>query len=226
MSKLSRRSTQSTVWLITFADIISLMLTFFVMLYAMSSVQVGRWREAADALSRQRSPSDARVTGAPTAQYNIATVFRRRAINLEYLHAVIAEAMAKETATRTLPLRLAGDRLVIPLSGVFAADGVQPNEAGEKILFTLAGLLANFTNPVMAIGHTGAQPPAGRAYTSNWEFSIGRAAAFANALRQAGYPGEVSAHGVAAPHGAEAMDASVTAADRVDIVILSGTGGV
>lgn len=220
----TERSTGDTIWLVTFADVISLLLTFFVMLYAMSSVKVGRWQEMADALSRQRSPSDARVTSAPTAQYNVATVFRRRAINLEYLHAVVAEAMAKEEATRALPLRLAGDRLVIPLSGMFAADGVRPNETGEKTLFALAGLLANFTNPVVVIGHTGAQPPAGPAYTSNWELSIGRAAAFANALRRAGYPSEVSALGAAGTR-AEAAHPGM-AADRIDIVILSGAGGL
>lgn len=207
-------------WLWTFADVVSLLLTFFVMLYSMSSVKVGQWREMADALSMRPRPSDERVTNPPTAQYNVSAVFRKRSINLEYLQAVIAEAARSDPMTRGLKMVLTGDRLVISLPAAFADDGVRPGEGVEKALFALSGLLANFTNPVVAVGHVDESTRVGASYTSKWEMSVGRAAAFANALRRYGYPHDISVQG--AGGGRIHPDQG---ADRVDIVILSGSGG-
>lgn len=205
----------------TFADVVSLLLTFFVMLYSMSSLKVDRWKEMADALSLRPNPSNERVTTTPTAQYNVSTVFRKRAINIEYLQAVIAEAMRADPATRGMEMELAGDRLIIPLPASFAEDGIRPGADGEKVLFALAGLLANFTNPVIVAGHVGEATRVGPSYTSKWEMSVGRAAAFANALRRLGYPHGVIVHG----NGSSPVVPG-QATDRVDLVILSGSGGV
>lgn len=210
----------SLPWLLTFADVVSLLLTFFVMLYSMSSLKAGHWQEMADALSTRPRPSDSRVTSAPTAQYNISTAFRKRAINLDYLQAVVSEALNSDPETRDLKMTLTSERLVISLPPAFAEDGVRPSEAGEKVLFSLAGLLANFTNPVVAVGHAGGAAPLRSSYSSRWELSVGRAAAFANALRRVGYPHDISVHGAGS-----SRESPTQAADRVDIVILSGSGG-
>ena len=39
----------SSVWLIIFTDLVALLLTFFVMLFSMSNVQIDRWKEMIDA---------------------------------------------------------------------------------------------------------------------------------------------------------------------------------
>ena len=89
---------QSTAWLVTFADMVSLVLTFFVLLFSMSNVKVDKWENMIDALSQSLNPTRVEVVVTPTARHNIASVFFKRAINLDYLTSIFEETV--------LPIRL------------------------------------------------------------------------------------------------------------------------
>ena len=109
--------TQSRAWMVTFTDLVSLMLTFFVLLFSMSSVKVGEWENMIDALSQSLNPSREKAIAQPTAQYNISTIFRKRAINLDYLTAVLERLMADDPLLgRGMIVRLE-DQVVITLPG-------------------------------------------------------------------------------------------------------------
>lgn len=215
-----RRDT-SGVWYLTFADVVSLLLTFFVMLYAMSSVKTDEWRELSDALSRQSQTSDSEASP-PTARHNIASVFRKRAINLEYLQAVFDERLADDPAIATARTHLGSDRLVVSLPGevLFAPSGAALDDAATQALFAVGGLLVNITNPVAVLGHAEPGAVPSEAFTSAWELSLARAAAVANVLRRAGYTRDVIIQGAGEGRLRDASDRD--AANRVDIVILSG----
>lgn len=224
------RHPESGAWFITFTDVVCLMLTFFVMLYSMSTVTSERWSEVTAALSRQPQLSDAPVTNQPTAQYNIATVFRKRAINLDYLHVVLRDTIAADPRLESARIHLLDDRLVISLPGdiLFTESSAVVDGRAEQALFALGGVLGNLTNPVTVVGHSDPQPPRGSAYTSNWELTMGRAAAVANVLKRSGYTRDLSVYGAAETRYGELASLAVEQrrklADRVDVVILSGGG--
>ena len=69
------------------------MLTFFVMLFAMSSVKVSEWKNIIDSLSQTLRPSDEQPVPAATSTFNIGTIFRKQAINLDYLSSVLNETV-------------------------------------------------------------------------------------------------------------------------------------
>lgn len=217
-------------WFVTFTDVVCLMLTFFVMLYAMSSVPGARWEAVSAALSQQTVATNAPVTTAPTAQYNIATVFRKRTINLDYLQAVLRDVMAADDRLKTAHLHLMDDRLVISLPGdlLFAPSSAVVDARAESALFALGGVLGNLTNPVAVVGHSDPSPPTGAGYTSNWELTVGRAAAVANVLKRSGYTRPVTVLGAADTRYADlaevAPERRTALARRVDVVILSGGG--
>ena len=50
------RRNYSKGWMITFADLLSLMLAFFVLLFAMSKVEVDSWKALVDSLSNRLNP--------------------------------------------------------------------------------------------------------------------------------------------------------------------------
>lgn len=79
--------------MLSLADLISLLLTFFVMLFAMSKVKIDRWDEVVDALSQSIKPSPVEDTDEPMANMNIPRVYRKPAMNLDYLSAVIDDAI-------------------------------------------------------------------------------------------------------------------------------------
>lgn len=220
---------QRTLWLISFADLSCLLLTFFVLIFSMSTVNRDKWPEVASALSRQRVTTDAPETTLPNAQYNIATAVRKRAINLDYLHAVLRDTLGADTRLRKARLQLLEDRIVISLPGdiIFAPGSAVLDRNAAGAVFELGNLLSNITNPVAVIGHTDHSPLRGAAFTSGWELTMGRAAAVANLLKRAGYAREVAVMGAGDGRFAEVQPLPANereaAARRVDVVIL-GSG--
>ncbi|MCW9033378.1 MAG: flagellar motor protein MotB [Alphaproteobacteria bacterium] len=223
---VGERSKSSKAWMVTFTDLVSLMLTFFVLLFSMSSVKVDKWDEMINALSKSLNPQlEERVTQ-PTAQFNISTVFRKRAINLEYLHAVIEEKLEPGSALSKTELKLLDDRLVISLPGdlFFNPGSAVLSKAAQEAMFELGGVLRNVDNLIGVNGHTDPVPLKSALYESNWELSLGRAISVSNALRRAGYTEEIMAFGYADSKIQASQDLSEAEqnvlARRVDVVVM------
>ena len=215
----------SRIWLITFTDLVALMLTFFVMLFAMSSVKVSEWQNVIDSLSQTLRPSDEQTVPAMTSTFNIGTIFRKQAINLDYLSSVLNEAVKGQpllSAGRVLRLE---DRLIIVLPGdlLFEEGGATMTDIGRRSLFVLGGVLRNIGNQVGVNGHSGPGLPADSDYSSTWELSTARAAAVANALKQSGYTDDIIAYGYADSRSAPLPDSPEGIgggmARRIEIVI-------
>ncbi len=220
----------SRIWLITFTDLVALMLTFFVMLFAMSSVKVSEWKNIIDSLSQTLRPSDEQPVPAATSTFNIGTIFRKQAINLDYLSSVLNETVkGQPLLSAGHILRLEG-RLIITLWGdlLFEEGGATMTDRGRRSLFVLGGVLQNIGNQVGVNGHSGPGLPAGSDYSSNWELSTARAAAVANALKQSGYTDDIIAYGYADSRSAQLSDlpegVDGALARRIDIVIRPTAG--
>ncbi len=218
--------------MVTFTDLVSLMLTFFVLLFSMSNVKVSEWKNIIDSLSRTLAPTPEKTVKAQTATFNIGTIFRKTAVNLDYLASVTREGIADvEILSGAQVIRLE-DRLVITLPGdlLFESGRAAMTERAQEAMFVIGGMLRNIGNEIGINGHTDRTPPSGDAYASNWELSTARAATVANALRAAGYPDEIIAFGYADSRYGELPDISDedrnTLARRVDIVIMPTAGGL
>lgn len=217
---------QSAAWMIIFTDLVSLMLTFFVLLFSMSNVQVDKWESLTDALSQTLNPSSMMTVEAATASFNIANLFRKQAINLDYLNGVLVEAVANDPFLGKSQMMLLEDRLVIALPGdlLFPAGRAVLSEGARKALFNLGGVLRNIGNQIGVNGHTDPSPPTGNEYASNWELSMARAIAVANTLRRSGYTEDIISYGYADSYYPQLPDISEdqrrAMGRRVDIVVL------
>jgi chemotaxis protein MotB len=222
------RSTR--VWLITFTDLVALMLTFFVMLFAMSSVKVSDWQNIIDSLSQTLRPSEEKPVPATTSKFNIGTIFRKRAINLDYLSSVLNETVKGQPLISVGHILRLEDRLIISLPGdlLFEEGGATMTDSGRRSLFVLGGVLQNIGNQVGVNGHSGPDSPPGGGYSSNWELSTARAAAVANTLKQSGYTDDIIAYGYADSRSTQIADrpegANGALARRIDIVIRPTAG--
>jgi chemotaxis protein MotB len=206
------------------------------MLFSMSSVKLDRWKEMTDALSRTLNPARTESQEVPMAQYNISSVFRRRAINIDYLNAVLQEKLDKDPMLGQSRLVLLDDRVIISLSGdlLFPAGGAQLSESAHKALFNLGGALRLVDNQVGVNSYVregkgqGKGKPDG--YVSNWEFSLARATVIANVLKRSGYDKDIIAFGYASSRSRnlEGMppEARSRLAERVDIVVVSESGSI
>jgi chemotaxis protein MotB len=223
---------QSMAWMITFTDLITLMLTFFVLLFSMSNVKLDKWKNMIDALSLSLNPSQSKSIAVSTTKFNISTVFRKRAVNLDYLASILQETVSADPFLRRSQLIRFEDRLVIALPGdlLFKQGSAVITKRARGALFDLGGILRNIGNRVGVNGYSEPAQPKGGEYASNWELSLGRAAAVANELRRSGYPDDITAYGYSdsrfnrLPKAAKNKRRAM--ARRVDIVIMPTGDGL
>ena len=222
----------SKAWMVTFTDLVSLMLTFFVMLFAMSNVKVDKWDSMIDVLSLSLNVSRAKAVVASSTEYNVATIVRKQAINLDYLASVLEKTVAEDEVLAHSRIMRLEDRLVIALPGdlLFAPARADLSEKAREAVFNLGGVLRNIGNQIGVDGHTDPVLVTGGAYASNWELSLARAAAVANALRRSGYTEDIIAYGFADSRFSQLPDLPTdqrhALGRRVDIVVLPNAGGV
>jgi len=219
-------------WMITFADLVSLMLTFFVLLYSMSSVQMDKWDAMTDTLTQTLNPGKLTTVAAATAEFNIGTIFRRQATDLDYLSGVLQRGVEGDELLKFSKIMLLDDRLVVALPGdlLFPSGKAEMPDEARSALFTLGSLLRNVGNQVGVNGHTDpAQPSKESGFSTNWELSVARASAVANVLRQSGYTDDITAFGYADSRFAQLPE--INAEDRaklgrrVDIVVFPTVEG-
>ena len=232
MDNGSKSEAPKNAWMITFADLVSLMLTFFVLLFSMSSVKMDEWDAMIDTLTQTLNPGKLTTVAAATAKFNIGTIFRRQATNLDYLSGVLEGGIKSDALLSNSHIMLLDDRLIIAMPGDLLfppGKAVMPDEA-KTALFTLGSLLRNVGNQIGVNGHSDPVPPAPeKGFASNWELSLARASAVANALRRSGYTDDIIAYGYADSRYSQLPDLSpaerAKLGRRVDIVIFPTVGG-
>ena len=219
-------------WMLTFTDLVSLMLTFFVLLYSMSSLRIDKWEEMVDTLTQTLNPSKVETTDAATAEFNIGTIFRKSASNLDYLYGVLERGMQGNEVLAASQMMLLEDRLVITLpSDLLFPPGSAEMPADTRLaLHDLGSQLRNVGNQIGINGHSDpSAPSANTGYNSNWELSLARAIAVSNALKESGYAETITSYGYADTRFNQlpqnlSIDARNQLARRVDVVIFPNVG--
>jgi chemotaxis protein MotB len=213
-------------WMITFTDLASLLLAFFVLLFSMSSVRMDSWQVAIDSLSRTLNPTRVDKVVPSAVPFNIGTTYPKRGSDLDYLATVLKEAMREDALLSNTRIMRLADRLIVALPGdlLFEKGRAELSERADKSLLILGSVLRNIGNRIGVNGHSDPEPLNAGAYKSNWELSLARAVTVSNALRHAGYGREIVAYGFAdsryqqLPKIEEERRRAL--ARRVDIVIL------
>lgn len=209
------------MWLITLTDLVSLMLAFFVVLFAMSAVKVELWGATATSLSRTLDPMRAPP---PVAARNAPTATPTPALDLDYLAAVLERA--SQSAPELVETRLirVPDGLILALRGktAFAGEGAELSSAAATTLSTVGAILGNVGNRIGVRLRGDPAAPLPEGYESAWELALARAAAVANALRAAGYDRDIVAYGLTDAGSMGSGDrASRDERARIEILIMA-----
>lgn len=220
-------------WLITFADLVALMLTFFVLMFAMSQVERYKWqslvRSLAGGMDSIRSVEGAK----PAIDFQIDQDTGAPGTDLNYLMPLILNQIASDPALADGVARHLADRVVLslPAGGLFdARDNALAARAGPAV-YAVGSLLRTLDNRVEVHGHVA--PPPGAAQSrdpAGWGLALTRAAAMAAALAEVGYDRPLIARGFGeARHDALGVDLDdarrASFENRIDIVILDQAAG-
>ncbi|MGF1605811.1 MAG: flagellar motor protein MotB [Rhodothalassiaceae bacterium] len=191
-----RRVRADTSWMVSFADLLALMLTFFALLFSMRTVPFPEWRALIEAvradlnmpeLAMDPPVFDPGARAAPTLAEAL------RALSLDYLKALIRQAdLEDDPAAGGLMLWREDDRLVlsIPQSVMFEPASAVLRAPAKDLVMRLASRLELLPNSlqVRAVGqsHMMSGP-----YPSPWELAVDQARGVAQTLVQGGYSGPV-----------------------------------
>lgn len=162
-------------WLLTYADMITLLLVFFIVLYAASSVNAKKFQEVASSIrgafgvSSDRSQINTQGAGGERL-LSMPTVMDRLADDLSVILRVeIQEGKVEVLKTsRGLLLRFSDPALFDLGRADLTGDAL-------RILDKIFPLLKHLPNPIEAEGHTDDLPIRSSLFPSNWELSTARA---------------------------------------------------
>jgi len=227
MSERGRATTATEqAWMVSLADLLALMLTFFVLLFSMNAVQFANWQPVVSSFRKQFNPSAAPVEARPVTGIE-ARQFVAWGASLDYLAAILRERLSAPEWHGARLSRLA-DRLVVSLPAdlVFDSGAVMPAPRARALISALSEHLAQLGNRLEVAGHTDPEPVSGARFASNWALSLSRAQAVAEAFRAAGYPRPLRIVGYADTRYGDLSPALSAEerqrlARRVDIVIVA-----
>lgn len=184
-------------WVMTFGDLMSLLLTFFILLFSMSSIQEDNFRAMAASMGEAFLGPGNPITlpgpellGGPPAP--VPSQPGKGAVDLaleELAERFRAFASALDADFQiTVDVDDEGLYVRIPNAGVFSPGVADLEDGAERIIEGLGAVVAAFDFPVIVSGHTDDVPIASTQFPSNWELSGARAAGVARLLLETGVP--------------------------------------
>ncbi len=244
-ARVPRSRVSQDRWLVSYADFITLLFGFFVVLYAFAKadqkkqVQVSQSIDSAfrslgifpDALRRKGVNPEADGREAPAIPMNIVMgedVLSPARVkgDLENMKRQLQQTLSNQVATHTVSIQMGRDGLVISLreAGFFDSGSATPKPQTMGTLRAIAASLRPTGYDLRIEGHTDNVPIHTSAFDSNWELSTARATSIARLLLQldALPAGRLSAAGYAEFHPVASNDTAEGRAQnrRVDLVVL------
>jgi chemotaxis protein MotB len=197
-------------WVISYADFITLLFAFFVVMYALSSVNEEKYKNLSQALSGAFDSAGGRLLpgtgdasqttldirpgegGDPVAGARLAAPDDAETHELKKIESVLTERILPGVEAGLLSITSNELWLAIELSSnmLFAPGQATPTPAADELLERLAIVLRPFENPIHVEGFTDNQAIETAQFPSNWELSASRAAAVVRVMAHYGVPPE------------------------------------
>jgi chemotaxis protein MotB len=225
-------------WLLTYADMITLLLVLFIVLFALSKINQAKYKQFQESVSDDRVVGDSMVHGtSPKPSRGPRPL--SAAAQTDQLHGIekaLSKALAQRGMLSDVTLSINASGLVEGLvadSAFFQVDSAQLSPLGQQIVDTSGGVLTRYANDVNIAGYTDDQAISGGPFANNWELSAARATSVVERLTQvdAVAPQRVVAlaYGQYHPVVANTTPAALAQNRRVNIVVKrqpSSTGAV
>ena len=238
-------------WLVTYADMLTLLMVLFIVMFAMSQVDEQKFNALRAGLAEGFGPSSSFMQGSSSLLENQPNLAEQSVVSTQVFDSDAAAAEAAGTARRELArleairedaeqlLREQGlgqdvkmsidDRgLVISLVSrhvVFENDVADLSPRGERVVDALAPVLRQLPDDLRVDGHTNQVQVSPRYYATDWDLSAARAVTVLRRLDEVGQvPADrlsVAAFGHERPLVDPSKPGSQQVNKRVDIVVLS-----
>jgi chemotaxis protein MotB len=237
-------------WLVSYADFITLLFAFFVVMFASSQADKGRAKEVSEAVRKaledgkmptiaailggavdDRGKGNDQLKGPAVKKRDIEEPSKKKPpSDLEPSLKVLTVELQEEVRKGKLELTLEPRGLVISLkeAAFFASgdDAIQPSS--YPIIAKLAAVIVKLGNPLRLEGHTDSVPINTARFRSNWELSAARSIAMLELLNtRFGIERDrmaIVGYADTVPVASNDSDEGRARNRRVDIVVVSPAG--
>ncbi|MDH5471826.1 MAG: flagellar motor protein MotD [Gammaproteobacteria bacterium] len=182
-------------WLVSYADFITLLFAFFVVMYSISSVNIGKYRVLSDSVSLaflpKETPKEAEVVtaiSAPRTPFSIGIDGRSSYQAMADTAAKIEKRLKKLINQGQIALRGNEKWLEIELKSsiLFDSGSAELGADASQVLEELSQIFQDSNNPLYVSGYTDNVPISTPKYSSNWELSAARAASVVKLFAETG----------------------------------------
>lgn len=187
-------------WLVSYADFITLLFAFFVVMYSISSLNEGKYKILSDSLVGVFNQPDRAVKPIPIGEEQPRTSHEDLSASdtaqagdapvdpLDSIVRSMRAAFADLIGSHQLTVRGNEQWVEIELNSslLFPSGDALPNDMAFGILDKVANILAPFDNPIHVEGFTDNLPISTDKYPTNWELSAARAGSVVRMLAAGG----------------------------------------
>lgn len=193
-------------WIYTYGDMVTLLLCFFVLLFAMSKWNEEKFKAISASFRGGPPASPFMFTGMPTPMESLEAAMKK---------ADIAEVTDITMDDRGIAVSFSDTAMFEPGSAQITPSGVETIESFARILYAVP-------NRIIIEGHTDNVPISTEKFPSNWELSGARAGAVARLLESLGIKNdrmEIAGYGSTRPKVSNDSPALRALNRRIDILI-------
>jgi chemotaxis protein MotB len=194
-------------WIYTYGDMVTLLLCFFVLLFAMSKTNDEKFKAIAASFRGGPPASPYMFTGAPSPMDALENTMKKSDISSEVTDITVDDR---------------GIAVSFSDTAMFGPGSATPTKTGRETIEKFARILYAIPNRVVIEGHTDNTPIKTRTFPSNWELSAARAGSIARLLEEFGIDSkrmEIAAYGMTRPKVSNDSPALKQMNRRIDILI-------
>src|SRR5690554_2749496 len=193
-------------WMVSYADFITLLFAFFVVMYSISSVNEGKYKVLTESLMGvfsqapktldpiqlgeviPRSPTPTQVAESVASEGGTSGSGSGSQDPLEDIADAMQAAFGELISVGDLRVHANELWIEIELSSslLFPSGDALPLNSAFDLIERIAGILAPYDNPIHVEGFTDNLPIRSRLYPTNWELSAARAATVVRMLSAGG----------------------------------------
>ena len=222
------------LYMATYGDMVTLILCFFVLLFAMSSVDSQKFQKALISLRGSLGVLKGGVTTEPSPDPNASGEeavgpgsSERVELDTQYVAHTVNSYLRSENLDKSIRVSVTQRGVLVSISDQFLFDSGSAvlKTDGKRALYKIATLVRDKVPAIAVEGHTDSVPLAGGIYRDNWGLSSARAAVVTSYLQDSGGvdPLKLQAVGYGPNHPVVPNDTAEHRAlnRRVDLVFLS-----
>ena len=184
-----RRRLERNEWELTFADMMTLLLCFFIVALTVSSVDEERFTEVAQSMTTAMGKKQVEQQTEPVEpQPQVPKQWRQKLKTLSEVRADLEERIG--AGAESVDLEMRPDAVAVNLRGgvFFASGSADLTRRARDVLSDMAPALLDIPYRVKVEGHTDNIPISSSRFPSNWELSASRASAVARFFIDKGVP--------------------------------------